>query len=130
MIAIVEVPMAIGELIDKITILEIKSERLNDAAKLASVRSELKILSERRAASLPSDPMIDLLAARLKDANSRIWYLEDTIRDCDRRKDFGTNFVNTAKKIYRTNDERAAIKREINLACGSAIIEVKSYAAY
>jgi hypothetical protein len=130
MIETVEIPVAIAELIDKITILEIKNERLRDLSKLVNVRAELSFLVQRRDAILSATPLLDQLAARLKDTNSRIWDLEDTIRECDRRKDFGALFVDTAQKIYRANDERAAIKREINLFCGSVIIEEKSYAAY
>jgi hypothetical protein len=128
MIQSIEVPIATGELIDKITILEIKAARLTDAAKSANVRAELTLLCQRRDAGLPSDPALDVLAARLKAVNERIWDLEDEIRECERRQDFGHAFVTVARSIYRTNDERAAVKREINLATGSKLIEEKSYA--
>src|SRR5271166_3434267 len=109
----VEVPIATGELIDKITILEIKVARFTDAAKIANVRAELALLCQRRDATLPSDPVLDRLATRLRAINERIWELEDEIRECERRQDFGPAFVTLARSIYRTNDERAAVKREI-----------------
>jgi hypothetical protein len=126
----IEIPIATGELIDKITILEIKVERVTDAAKTANVRTELALLRERRDAVLPPDQKLDELARRLKAVNERIWDLEDAIRDCERRGDFGTAFVTAARAIYRTNDERASVKREINVVTGSNLIEEKSYAAY
>jgi hypothetical protein len=128
MIQSIEVPIATAELIDKITILEIKVARFTDPAKTANVRAELALLCQRRDAALPSDPVLDLLAARLKAVNERIWDLEDEIRECERRQDFGPAFVTLARSIYRTNDERAAVKREINVATGSKLIEEKSYA--
>jgi hypothetical protein len=126
----VEAPIAIGELIDKISILEIKQERLKDEAKLANVRLELSLLEQRRDTALPASEQLTRLAAQLKDVNTRIWELEDVIRECERQRDFGDTFIKTARAIYHTNDERAATKREINLAFGSKIVEEKSYAAY
>jgi hypothetical protein len=127
MIQSIEVPIATGELIDKITILEIKVARFTDAAKTANVRAELTLLCQRRDAALLSDPVLDGLAKRLKAVNQRIWDLEDDIRECEKRQDFGPAFVILARSIYRANDERAAIKREINIATGSRLIEEKSY---
>jgi Family of unknown function (DUF6165) len=126
----VETPVAIGELIDKITILEIKVERFTDAAKRKNVVAELSMLRARRDQAVPQSPRLDALGARLKAVNERIWELEDSIRDCERRADFGPDFVAVARSIYRTNDERAAVKRQINVALGSDLIEEKSYAAY
>ena len=125
----IEVPIATGELIDKITILEIKTVRLRDTAKRANVEAELALLCERRDGALRSNAALDLLATRLRSINERLWELEDEIRDCERRQDFGPSFVAVARSIYRANDERAAVKREINLASGSQLIEEKSYAA-
>jgi hypothetical protein len=102
--------------------------RFTDPAKTANVRAELALLCQRRDAALPPDPVLDLLAARLKAVNERIWDLEDEISECERRQDFGPAFVRVARSIYRTNDERAAVKREINVATGSKLIEEKSYA--
>ncbi|MGA2880614.1 MAG: DUF6165 family protein [Bryobacteraceae bacterium] len=127
---VIEVPIATAELIDKITILEIKVARISDAAKTANVRAELNLLCQRRDAVLSSDPVLDLLAARLKAVNERLWDLEDEIRECERRQDFGAAFVTVARSIYRANDERAAVKREINVATGSKLIEEKSYAGH
>jgi hypothetical protein len=130
MIRSIDVPVAVGELIDKITILQIKAERIRDAAKVANVRLELDLLLDRRNAALGEDTKIEVLAARLKAINEKLWDLEDDIRDCERREAFGAAFVALARRIYATNDERAAIKREINLASGSAIVEEKSYTSY
>jgi hypothetical protein len=127
--AYIEVPVATGELIDKITILEIKMERIADAAKLANVRAELVLLQARRDAVLAHDPKLELLARHLKAVNERLWDLEDQIRDCEKRQDFGPGFVSVARSIYHSNDERAALKREMNIASGSKLIEEKSYAA-
>jgi hypothetical protein len=129
MIQSVEVPIAVGELIDKITILEIKVARFRDAAKLANANAELTLLYQRRAATL-ADFALAAIERRLKSVNERIWDLEDAIRACEQRQDFGSTFVSAARSIYRANDERAALKREINLATGSQLIEEKSYTAY
>ncbi len=127
---IIETPIATGELIDKITILEIKVENFTDPAKIANVRKELDLLCERRDDALPPAPALVAMAAQLKAVNKRIWNLEDAIRECERQRDFGQAFIDVARSIYRTNDERAAVKREINLATGSLLIEEKSYAKY
>ncbi len=126
----IEAPVAVGELIDKITILQIKAERIRDAGKLANVRVELDLLMARRDAGMAPDPRIAACAVRLKKINETLWDLEDEIRDCERRQDFGPEFVALARRIYSTNDERAAVKREINVASGSALIEEKSYTSY
>ena len=124
------IPVAPGELIDKITILKIKSERMGDPDKLANVRRELEILSKEQQRHIASSPPIIEMQARLENVNGRIWDLEDIVRDCERNKNFGELFLKTARAIYRTNDERAAIKMEINLYLGSQIVEQKSYADY
>jgi Family of unknown function (DUF6165) len=126
----VETPVSIGELIDKITILEIKVERFTDAAKTKNAQAELGILCARRDQVMPKSPKLDALTAQLKAINERIWALEDSIRDCERRADFGPDFVAVARGIYRTNDERAAVKRQISIVFGSDLIEEKSYAPY
>lgn len=128
MIQSIEVPISTAELIDKITILEIKVVRIRDAAKTANVRAELALLLARREAALAPDPRLDLLATRLKVVNERLWDLEDEIRDCERRQDFGPTFVDVARNIYRANDQRSSLKHEINIASGSKLIEEKSYA--
>lgn len=124
------VPIAPGELQDKITILQIKSERITDAAKLANVAVELEALQAVAAANLPATGEISDLTAQLKVVNEALWEIEDDIRDCERAGDFGAEFIRLARAVYVTNDQRAALKRAINLALGSALVEEKSYAAY
>jgi hypothetical protein len=125
---LVEIPA--GELIDKITILEIKAERIADAAKLANIRAELATLAETRDRFMPPSSALSDLSAKLKAVNEKLWVVEDDIRDCERAKDFGAKFVELARAVYVTNDERANLKREINLLMGSRLIEEKSYAPY
>lgn len=124
------VPLAPGELYDKISILEIKSERISDAEKLRNVRFELEALSETREKEIPADPKLTELYDNLKSVNEELWVIEDDIRDCERDSDFGEEFIRLARAVYFTNDRRAAIKKEINLHLGSKIVEEKSYAAY
>ncbi|MGD8310314.1 MAG: DUF6165 family protein [Chromatiales bacterium] len=124
------VEIAPGELIDKITILEIKDERIADDAKRANVRVELATLAEARTAAIPADGEIDRLTAELKSVNEALWEIEDGIRDCDRAGDFGPRFVELARAVYRTNDRRAELKKAINLHLGSRLVEEKSYQPY
>ena len=124
------VEIAPGELLDKITILEIKLERITDEAKLANVRVEHTSLTKTRAEALPTSAELDDLVAQLKDVNERLWVIEDDIRDCERAKDFGDEFVRLARAVYVSNDERAAVKRAINELLGSRLVEEKSYATY
>ena len=126
----ISVAVSAGELIDKITILEIKSERIADAAKLANVRHELETLDAARRGAVTPSPGLDELTAGLKAVNERLWQIEDDIRDCERNGDFGPRFVELARAVYVNNDERAALKRRINELLGSDIVEEKSYAAY
>jgi len=125
-----KVEIAPGELIDKITILEIKSERMDDPAKLENVRRELEILSAIRDTKLTASGGLDELAAKLKNVNEKLWVIEDDIRDCEAAGDFGETFIGLARAVYQTNDERARLKREINVLLGSEIIEEKSYKPY
>lgn len=124
------VPVSWGEIIDKITILEIKAERLTDPAKLANVTKELGELTAVREREFPGHAALAALAAELKSINETLWVVEDDIRDCERAKDFGAKFVELARAVYVTNDERAAVKRKINDLLGSALVEEKSYAPY
>jgi hypothetical protein len=119
-----------GELIDKITILRIKAERISDPEKLANVRTELATLTRARDAALPPDPEIVRLEAELKKANEALWQIEDDIRDCERTRDFGPRFIELARAVYKTNDRRAGLKRAINLHLGARLIEEKSYTPY
>jgi len=122
--------IAPGELIDKITILRIKSERISDEAKLKNVRTELDILTATQKEHVPASDEMARLEAALKTVNEALWEIEDDIRDCERQGDFGEEFIRLARAVYVTNDKRAALKKEINLLLGSTIVEEKSYAEY
>jgi hypothetical protein len=122
-----DAPVSWGELIDKITILEIKAERLSDPAALANVRHELAVLSPL-AAAVAGDARLGALRAALAGINRALWDIEDALREKEAASDFGAEFVELARSVYRRNDARAAVKREISLALGSDIIEEKSYA--
>ena len=124
------VPISPGELIDKITILEIKSQRMTDAAKLHNVRTELSLLSDTWKASPFSATDISAEWAGLRDVNGKLWDIEDRIRDKERDGLFDVEFVELARAVYFTNDDRAAIKKQINTKLGSALVEEKSYADY
>ena len=125
------VPVSWGELLDKITILEIKQAEIADPVKLANVVLELTALSEALHNHLgQAVDLIGHLMDDLRAINRRLWDIEDDIRDCERARDFGSRFIELARSVYLTNDERARIKREINLAVGSTLIEEKSYATY
>ena len=123
-------PVSWGEVIDKITILEIKAERLVDAAKRVNVLKELGELTQVRDREFPAHAQLARLAAELKAVNESLWVIEDDIRDCERAKDFGPRFIDLARAVYVTNDERSRVKRRINDALGSALVEEKSYAPY
>jgi hypothetical protein len=124
------VPISPGELIDKITILEIKSQRMTDAAKLHNVRTELSLLTETWKASAYSATDISTEWAGLRDVNGKLWDIEDRIRDQERDSRFDAEFIELARAVYVTNDERAAIKKRINTRLGSLLVEEKSYADY
>jgi Family of unknown function (DUF6165) len=126
----IQVPISPGELIDKITILEIKSERMSDAKKVANVRHELGLLKSTWQASEHSRTDISAEWARLKHINEQLWVIEDDIRDKERARQFDARFIELARAVYVTNDERAAVKRVINDRLGSKIVEEKSYQAY
>lgn len=123
------IPVAPGELIDKLTILRLKRERIADPAKLANVRHEETALAAV-AESLPPSPRLAELWQELYAINARLWVIEDDIRNRERAGDFGPRFIALARAVYRVNDERAAVKKAINLHLGSALIEEKSYADY
>lgn len=126
----ITIEIAPGELIDKITILEIKTEQISDPAKLANVRIELETLVAARDSTIAPSAEMDRLMADLKAVNQELWVIEDDIRDCERDGDFGTKFVQLARAVYKTNDRRAALKREINVLLGSRLVEEKSYQPY
>ena len=126
----IQVPISPGELIDKITILEIKSERIADPAKLDNVRRELAGLSAILDPMLAEYADLAPLKSALRAINETLWRVEDDIRDCERVKDFGPRFVELARSVYRTNDRRAATKRKVDELLGSELVEEKSYQAY
>ncbi|MDB5457153.1 MAG: hypothetical protein JWP92_2738 [Caulobacter sp.] len=123
-------PISAGELIDKITILRVKAERIGDPAKEANVRKELALLEATAARELAASAALDALTADLQAVNAALWDIEDGKRDCERRQDFGPAFVALARRVYIDNDRRAALKRAINEAAGSEIVEEKSYRPY
>jgi len=124
------VPVSPGELIDKMTILRIKTQRITDATKLKNVRLELDALQETWAKSNYASVDITADEQALLDVNERLWAIEDEIREKERAQAFDAEFIRLARAVYFENDERAAIKRRINLRLGSAIIEEKSYSDY
>ena len=125
----ITVEIAPGELIDKLTILRIKAARIADPAKVANVVIERDLLAARWH-SLPGTDALNDLVEELTAINGALWQIEDDIRDCERAADFGPRFIELARSVYKTNDRRAAVKRAINEALGSTIIEEKSYSAY
>jgi hypothetical protein len=126
------IPASVGELIDKITILEIKQQHIHDSAKQHNIARELAALTDvvqQHQLGYPSGDLAEL-GRELSAVNQQLWTIEDDIRECERQGDFGPRFVELARAVYRRNDERAAIKRRINEQCGSELVEEKSYAAY
>lgn len=126
----IPIEIAPGELIDKLTILEIKLERMTDPAKLANVRTEWDVLNDSLVKHTKPSEELTELTEDLKEINEELWEIEDDIRDCERAKDFGPTFIELARAVYMTNDRRAAVKRAINELLGSTLIEEKSYADY
>jgi hypothetical protein len=126
----IKVPVSPGELLDKVTILRIKSRRMSDAAKLKNVRLELAALEDTWRASRYAKADVSADIDALQQVNERLWVIEDDIRGKERAQDFGAEFIRLARAVYVENDERAAIKRRINLKLGSSFVEEKSYADY
>jgi len=124
------VPISPGELLDKITILEIKSERIDNLQKVANVRHELELLSKVWSDSVTEDKVIADLHQQLKIINEELWEIEDDIRDEERQNSFGERFIELARAVYVTNDKRAEAKKDVNLHLGSEIVEEKSYQDY
>lgn len=121
------VPVAPGELIDKLTILRLKSEKISDPEKRANILHEQIALQGIADVVLPNDPLLLELWQKLYEINADLWVIEDDIRACEQRGDFGPAFIALARAVYVTNDQRAAVKKEINLHLGSDLIEEKSY---
>jgi len=127
---LLSIPVSVGEIMDKITILEIKAERILDAEKLANVTAELDTLRPLVTHDALNTASIKALVAELKDINEALWDIEDDIREREYAKDFGEAFIALARAVYVTNDKRAVVKKQINLATGSTLIEEKSYEDY
>jgi uncharacterized protein DUF6165 len=126
----IQAPISFGELLDKIAILQIKSERMSDEAKLANVRNELSALETTWMAHPAAGHNIVELRAQLKAVNERLWVIEDDIRIKEKAQAFDAEFIKLARSVYFENDERARIKKDINLALGSSYVEEKSYQDY
>jgi len=126
----ISVPISPGELLDKITILRIKSARMRDAAKLVNVRHELQLLEQTWRAVLPAGIELRSEEQALEAVNAKLWDVEDLLRDQEAEKRFDAKFIELARAVYFTNDERAAIKKRINVKLGSALVEEKSYRPY
>ena len=124
------IPASAGELIDKITILEIKLKNIVDPVKNRNVSIELEALSKCFEENIIQSNEIEELKTNLKQVNSALWNIEDDIRKCEQAGEFGEQFLELARSVYRQNDKRAALKKEINILLGSSIIEEKSYADY
>jgi len=123
-------PVSVGELIDKIVILEIKAARITDRDKLARISKELNLLNQIDYGAAECRQEIAALKEELRQVNEALWDIEDRLRDCEREQEFGPLFVQLARAVYRTNDRRSALKRRINEISGSAITEAKAHPAY
>lgn len=124
-----KVEISDGELLDKISILHIKSERISDESKLRNIRTEYEALTQI-GAKLLEDEQVSILYNKVKEVNETLWDLEDNIRMKEKAKAFDEEFIKFAREIYRTNDRRAEVKKEINLLTGSLFVEEKSYEQY
>ena len=124
------VPVSPGELLDKITILRIKSARMTDAAKLANVRHELALLEHTWRASVPDGDTVTDDERALQSVNERLWDVEDRLRDLEAEQRFDADFIELARAVYVHNDERAAVKKRVNTRLGSTLVEEKSYRPY
>ncbi|MGA1186248.1 MAG: DUF6165 family protein [Candidatus Puniceispirillaceae bacterium] len=125
-----QVPVSVGEVLDKITILQIKLAHISDAAKRANIQNELDALLPLVAGDAFTTDQIQGLMAELKSVNEALWDIEDDIREKEAAKRFDDEFIRLARAVYVTNDKRAEIKKQINLATGSALVEEKSYESY
>ena len=124
------VEISIGELLDKISILEIKKEKIKDAEKLKFINNEYSILKNQLEKNVKSDEKLNNLYQSLKTINSKLWIIEDDKRQCEKEKDFGEKFIKLSRDVHFLNDDRAKIKLEINKHTGSAIKEIKEYTSY
>ena len=124
------VEVSVGELLDKISILEIKKEKIKDAEKLKFINNEHSILKNQLDENIKSDEKLNNLYQSLKEINSKLWVIEDDKRQCEREKDFGEKFIELSRDVHFLNDDRAKIKLEINNHTGSTIKEIKEYTSY
>ena len=124
------VEVSVGELLDKISILEIKKEKIKDAEKLKFINNEHSILKNKLDENIKSDEKLNNLYQSLKEINSKLWVIEDDKRQCEKEKDFGEKFIKLSRDVHFLNDDRAKIKLEINNHTGSTIKEIKEYTSY
>jgi len=124
------VEVSVGELLDKISILEIKQDKIKDSEKLSFINNEHSILKNQFKKNVRSDEKLEKLFQDLKDINAKLWVIEDDKRDCEKNKDFGEKFIKLSRDVHFLNDDRAKIKLEINNHTGSAIKEIKEYTSY
>ena len=124
------VEVSVGELLDKISILEIKKEKIKDPEKLNFIANEYSILKNQVEKNVKSDDKLDQLFKNLKKINTKLWVIEDDKRDCEKNKDFGEKFIKLSRDVHFLNDDRAKIKLEINNHTGSKIKEIKEYTSY
>ena len=126
----VKIAVSYGELFDKISILEIKQSRVVNADQRINIENELNVLNRVRATIVPDNFKIDDLIEGLTDVNERLWNVEDKLRDCERRQEFSATFIELSRSVYRLNDRRAELKRELNSRLGSELVEEKIYTEY
>ena len=124
------VEVSIGELLDKISILEIKKDKIKDAEKLKFINDEYVLLKEQFDKNIKSDTQLDILFKTLKEINTRLWFIEDDKRLCEKNSDFGEKFIKLSRDVHFLNDNRAKVKLEINNYTGSKIKEIKEYTKY
>ena len=124
------IEISAGELIDKLTILEIKMSRIAEQEKIMNVQTEYESLKNIWSTQIQSSDQIEFLTSQLKMINEKLWQIEDDIRQCERERNFGQKFIKLARNVYKYNDERASLKRQINKSLGSRLVEEKSYSPY
>ena len=124
------IEVSVGELLDKISILEIKKEKIKDPEKLKFISNEHSILKDQLEKNVKSDDKLNKLFQNLKEINTKLWVIEDDKRDCEKNKDFGDKFIKLSRDVHFLNDDRAKIKLEMNNHTGSSIKEIKEYTSY
>ena len=124
------IEVSVGDLLDKISILEIKQEKIKDQEKLEFINSEHKILKDQLNQNVKTDEKLENLFQSLKDINAKLWVIEDDKRQCEKDKDFGEKFIKLSRDVHFLNDDRAKIKLEMNNHTGSKIKEIKEYTSY